>query len=138
MHWMHPRLGRQIAHLNLVGKFFVHTFLQRLRARSLSQTARRGVSSGRDCDGVRLRRSKPRHPHFQEVYKDYARTIQTNPPLALKSPDASREAEGEKGAPFAERLSVYPSAAYGVMVRLTINELLRGFAPPVVALTTNE
>ena len=52
---------------------------------SLSQAARSGVSSGRDCDGVRLRRSKPPHPHFQEVYEDYARTIQTNPPLALKA-----------------------------------------------------
>src|ERR1700722_7127027 len=52
---------------------------------SLSQAARRGVSSGRDCDGVRLRRSKPPHPHFQEVSEDYARTIQTKPPLALKA-----------------------------------------------------
>jgi len=27
MHWMHPRLVRQIAHPNLVGKFLVHAFL---------------------------------------------------------------------------------------------------------------
>jgi hypothetical protein len=30
---------------------------------------------------------------------------------------------------------LYPSAAYGVMVRLTVNELVRGFVPPVVAVT---
>jgi hypothetical protein len=65
---------------------------------------------------------------------DVRRTLRSHR-KALTLPE---QIEGKKMAPRLRNAYPLFVAAYGVTVRLTENELVRGFVPPVVAVTTTE